>query len=69
MNEQHLYYQKALNNWNYLEDNKTKTNNTQFNNINNFDNSKTISFIILNKVTYSIEDNISQQLKKEENNI
>lgn len=51
-----------------MKDDQTKTDNSQFAEMNNINDLKTISFIVTNNIPYPIVDNIFQQPEKERNN-
>ena len=52
-----------------MEDDWAKTDNAQFADMGDFDDSKTVSFIFPDDTFHSVRDNIFQQPKKEENNL
>lgn len=60
MDEQHLYHQEALNNPNYLENDWTETDDAQFVDVSNFDNSEIIFSILPDEIPHLMRDNISQ---------
>lgn len=61
MNKQHLYYRKTFNNLDYLEIDYVKTNNAQFDDVNDFDKIEPTVSILPNVAFHLLEDKISQQ--------
>ena len=68
VDEQHLYHREALNDWDYSENDWTETDDAQFADVSDFDNSETISSILPDEAPHPVGDNISQQPEKEGNN-
>lgn len=68
MNKQYLYYQKIFNDWDYLEDNWSRIDNTKIANISDFNTLGTVFFILSDNSIYSVGDNDFQHSKKERNN-
>lgn len=62
VDEQHLYHREALNDWDYSEDDWAETDDTQFADVSDFDDSESDDSL------YSVgDDNFSKQLEKEGN--
>ena len=61
VDEQHLYHQEAFNDWDYSEDDWAETDNAQFANVSNFDNSGP------NNSLYSVGDNTLKEPEIERN--
>lgn len=67
MNEQHLYHQEALNNWDYSKDDWAKTNDTQFADMSDFNDIISVSSILPDDTFHLVGDEILQQPEKEKN--
>ena len=67
VDEQHLYHREALNDWDYSEDDWTKTDNAQFADASDFDNLETASSTLPDDVFHSVGEKTFSQLEKEEN--
>ena len=66
--EQYFFYQKKLNNWHYSTNDWAKTDDTQFIDINGFDDSELVSFILLDDAWHSMRENTFWQPKKKGSN-
>ena len=67
MNEQHLYHREALNDWDYSEDDWAETDDAQFADVSDFDDSETASPILPDDSLYSVGSNISKHPEKKKN--
>ena len=67
VDEQHLYHREALNDWDYSEDDWAETDDAQFADVSDFDDSETASPILPDDSSYSVGGNISKQPQKEGN--
>lgn len=61
LDKQHLYHQKALNDWHHIEDDWAETDNTQFANVDSFGS------LDMDNTLYSVVENTSKESKKKRN--
>lgn len=67
MDEQQWYYQETLNDWDYSKDNGPDSDDAQFANITNFEETENVSPLLSENPFYSVGDNTLEQLEKETN--
>ncbi len=60
VNEQHLYYRKALYDCYYSDNNWAETDNTQFSDMSNFNDSEISFSLLLDGFPYSVGENTSK---------